>query len=76
MYLMDVGKPSNSKFSVLFTMITMHRSLITIYYPDKLLEGADEAHIPFDLPELSYETVKLPSGYGEWGSVRFISLGL
>ncbi|EYC37400.1 hypothetical protein Y032_0794g2388 [Ancylostoma ceylanicum] len=30
---------------------------------NKLLEGAEEAHIPFDLPELSYEIVKLPSGY-------------
>ncbi|PIO76363.1 peptidase, S9A/B/C family, catalytic domain protein [Teladorsagia circumcincta] len=30
---------------------------------NRLLDGADEAHIPFDLPELSYETVKLPSGY-------------
>ncbi|XGW32456.1 hypothetical protein V3C99_017195 [Haemonchus contortus] len=30
---------------------------------NKLLDGAEEAHIPFDLPELSYEAVTLPSGY-------------
>ncbi|KAK6766849.1 hypothetical protein RB195_026243 [Necator americanus] len=30
---------------------------------NKLLEGAEDAIIPFDLPELSYEIVKLPSGY-------------
>ncbi|KAK6056939.1 dipeptidyl peptidase IV protein [Cooperia oncophora] len=30
---------------------------------NRLLDGAEEAHIPFDLPELSYETVRLPSGY-------------
>ncbi|KAK5970600.1 Dipeptidyl peptidase family member 2 [Trichostrongylus colubriformis] len=30
---------------------------------NKLLDGAEEAHIPFDLPELSYESVKLPSGF-------------
>ncbi|KHJ80156.1 peptidase, S9A/B/C family, catalytic domain protein, partial [Oesophagostomum dentatum] len=30
---------------------------------NKLLEGADAAHIPFDLPEISYERATLPSGY-------------
>lgn len=30
---------------------------------NKILEGAEEAHIPFDLPDLSYEIIQLPSGY-------------
>ncbi|KJH43702.1 hypothetical protein DICVIV_10281 [Dictyocaulus viviparus] len=30
---------------------------------NKLLEDSDDLHIPFDLPELSYEVIKLPSNY-------------
>uniref|UniRef100_A0A0K0D3R2 Peptidase_S9 domain-containing protein n=1 Tax=Angiostrongylus cantonensis TaxID=6313 RepID=A0A0K0D3R2_ANGCA len=47
---------------------------------NKLLEGADETHIPFDLPELSFELMELPSNYGKsdrsWEVDHFATLRL
>ncbi|VDM61692.1 unnamed protein product [Angiostrongylus costaricensis] len=48
-----------------FRNTKMYLMDIDIPSNNKLLEGADETHIPFDLPELSFELMELPSNYGE-----------